>query len=318
MESRIAYGYVCPYLLDQFRFPEAVSGYVAALVRYAEERGLDLGAPVTAKYIGDAFNLHVVGSRERIVLEDARQSRAGFFNRSAGRKLAGALRPDDHLIVAPWDRLGRRIKDCSDAIERLIDRGVKVHVTGFPTGISVEVDSPAGIWFRHWLLASGSHFIRRNAERVLEAQLVARREGRSISNTPRVGFKFVGTGRDRHEVPDERQLAVLRRICEWQDRGWGFEKIARELRRLRVPALRRNRHDLSRWGVELGEYAIRTMMRAAKKMRPLLTDDRIDDDGLAYLAALDQQAEDRSVALVAKRRERLGRATRARLQRISG
>lgn len=304
-----AFGYVTISDVEQRVSPEAAAAHVAALIRYADENGLDLGPPRQA-----AVHDRVFDSRERIIVEvcdpDVR-----FFERPRGRALSEAWRQGDHLLISGVDRLGRRVAGSADVLEA-IERTVSVHVVGFG-GWSFLLASAAGLMFRHTFTLCGQSEVRRNRERGMRKHAQARLSGRPATRYAPAGFRWEGHGRFRQMVVDHRQIALMRRALAWIDAGWTRRQIYRELVRLRVPVMDRSPADVARWGKGWGAKSVARLVTATKKMRSMLLDaDGLPDDGGEWIEQLIREADARLMAKEAGRRQREAAAAEKRSRKL--
>lgn len=295
-----AFGYVRVSTAEQLKSTLGVRAYIEQITRHAEAKGLDLGRP-TKVVVGT----QVFDSRERIVIEDVSASKVPFYKRKGAHAICDAIEPGEALIVAKVDRAFRNIRDALNTTAELLEAGVKLYFLDMG---GADVDMTQGIG--KFMLCMFAFFAEWEAgkmsERIIQANVASRAAGRgSISHTPKPGFKFVGKGRDRKEVPDPEQLALIREVWTWKRTlGWGRDRIEKELNARKVPILRRAAHDRSAYGDVWGPRPVMALLEAGKRFQALLEDTGlIPESGQRWLEAYQERyVEERTVR---KERRRL-------------
>lgn len=167
-------------------------------------------ASQTGAKIADAF------------VEDAISSfRMRFEERPCGKKLMETLKEGDDLIIYRGDRAWRNLADASDVMQRLMDRGVNIHL------VNEGVRSDVGLG-KHWIgvmaalgqLESGMK--SRRSREIIER---LREQGRPVGGIPK-GFK------EAHHEGKSKIAIDLKESCKTasvlvlrEELGWSLNQI---------------------------------------------------------------------------------------------
>ena len=201
---------------------------IAAIVEFAERRGLDLGDAVTVEIGGQQHE-----SRSRIVVEGASAFENDFRDRPGGDFISRKLARGDTVIFTRLDRGFRRTIDALVQCEAWDKAGVRVV---FAT-MDIDTSTAAGRLLLRVLasVAEMESDIRSDRQLESRAALLAKNPA-ALLNGKRAwaGFRFEGEDqKTRTLVPDDSRRWLMDQVYElWHD-GLNPWKISEHLNRHR-------------------------------------------------------------------------------------
>lgn len=298
-----SWGYVRVSTDEQLRSTLGIRGYIAKIIRYADDHDLDLGPEITI-----SIEKEKVQSRNRIVIDTVSASKVKFFQRPAVRYILDNRQKDDALIISKVDRAFRSMRDAFTVTSELRDRKIPLHFVDL-AGMNVSLDAPNKIeaamaeMFLALMAFAAQMESAHISQRTTEAHAAAVARGRPITNAPPPGFKFSNTGKNRKLVVDHEQLALLRQIKAWMDRGWGRMRIQRMLEELDIDVPGRPDWAVRIYGSRGWRDKTDDWMRAAKGIDEIEKNTGVrPDEGRAWLDEIRKKAlENAKQKFLAKR-----------------
>ncbi len=158
---------------------------------------------------GEIFSDPAVSGRKRLLA------------RKGGAALDAVLVAGDHVIVAKIDRAFRNTLDFITTLAAWHRRGVHLHVID----VDVDTSTPIGKLVATIMAAIAEWESARIGERIREAKVEQRAEGRSTNGRARLGYRLRG----QRLVPDQRARRVFREIVRLRRKGLAWHAIAAEL-----------------------------------------------------------------------------------------
>ena len=144
--------------------------------------------------------------------------------RVAGQGRGNRQRRPCHVLAVKLDRLFRSTVDALETTKRWEDRGVSLHLID-RGGQALDTSSPMGRFFLT-MLASVAELERGLiADRTQAAMAHKRSKGEQISSAAPIGYRH----QDGRVVPDEKEQAILARICELRAECATLREIAADL-----------------------------------------------------------------------------------------
>lgn len=147
-----------------------------------------------------------------------------FIDRPGGKRLWGLFQPGDHLAVVRFDRLFRSVADFDWVVNKLLERGVNLHILD----VQVDASTPIGKMVLT-ILASVAQFEREVISERTRATLEWKRANNlpvSGSNTP-FGYKKVGVKKESRFEVDLEERNLCRFILDLYDnQGLSQRQIA--------------------------------------------------------------------------------------------
>jgi DNA invertase Pin-like site-specific DNA recombinase len=146
-----------------------------------------------------------------------------------------------HLIVAKLDRLGRSAIDLLSAVQFLDTLGVTLHVVDLG-GDSLSTQGAAGRLMLT-VLAGMAEYERELIRGRIRDRLDHKFQKGELIGTVPFGFDAVETGRltakgvhVRRLVDNPGEQYWIRQMARWRSTGWSFNRIAKALNQIGVPA----------------------------------------------------------------------------------
>jgi len=194
--------------------------------------------------------------RDLMFADEDVSGKVPIHERRAGQRLFQALvngyalpgqlavqHPVKHLIVAKLDRLGRNAESMLAVWRWSQDQAVVIHIVDLG-GETITSQGYAGKLI-FGVLSLFAEFerelIRDRVQQSLDRKVKA---GELIGTVP-YGSDAVATGRAtakgkpiRALVDNHDEQRWLRQMVDWRGRGWGYERISKELNRLGIPTKR--------------------------------------------------------------------------------
>lgn len=165
--------------------------------------------------------------------DEAVSGRTPLAQRPGGRALIAAFKATPgvrDLVVAKLDRLGRSATDIGNTIDWLMKCGIQPHIVD----LRVDCSTAFGKFLVQILAAVAELEVANTRDRIRVVLSDRRRRGFVVGTVP-YGYRDVESGGERRleENPDE--MPVLLRMVAWRTAGWGYDRIATQLGRERVP-----------------------------------------------------------------------------------
>lgn len=194
------------------------------------------------------------GKRVARIFRDAAVSgsRVPFLKRPHGEALDLTVQAGDHIVIAKLDRAFRNLGDFAAMLERWHRRGVYVHLLD----LGVDTSSPVGRLIAGIMAAVAEWESRRIGERIREALLVRRSQGRATNGYPSIGYKKIR----KRVVPDARERRIGRELLRLRRLGHGWQAIADRMNARRL---------YRRGGIKWSEMSVVRWATAAKHRFPI-------------------------------------------------
>ena len=203
------YGYCRVSTDKQMDHGSSIRAQVDQITRYAEWRGLDLGAKVQVN-LGDGAPFE---SRERIIIEADSAYKKDLFERQGGKALKGLLLSGDMIVFAKLDRGFRNVMD----LRRTLAWAKKSVVSIVFLDLQIDTGSPIGEMLLTIIGAVAEMESARRSERVSDAYRARSVENPvALSRFPFHGFLVVNTHKGRQLEPSlKERIRHLPAYYEW-------------------------------------------------------------------------------------------------------
>jgi DNA invertase Pin-like site-specific DNA recombinase len=315
-----AWGYVRVSTDDQLRSTLGVQGYIARIVQYCEQNGLDLGKPCRVNVEGRSFD-----SRERIVIESESAYKTPFLKRKGVKAILDAREEGDALVIAKVDRAFRNMRDAFVTTGKLKEDRVPLHLVDL-AGMNLDLSGAGGelkrvladMTLALFAFAAEMESAQRS-DRLKSANRASRlSRGFNICHTPPPGFKFVGKGDKRKIVPSPQELALMRKVREWRALGYGRFRITEMLKEMNVWVDYRAEWVRRKYGPVPGVKAVEKLLRRCNQVEEIEKRTGLTpEDGKAWLQEYNEryliEVEERRIARKNRKSERLAAQARRML-----
>lgn len=191
--------------------------------RYAEDRGFHL--PEALVFLDEDRS-------GRLPLVERERGKALWdLLHGPGLSLDGQTLPVRHVLVSVADRWGRDPDDAVRNVRYFHERGVKIHLADVP---QYNPDDPMCLMTLRMRFAFAEFEVGLIRKRIRDKFAEKRSRGELCGHAG-YGFRCVERDGVKYEEPDETETGWLFHMQRRRAEGWGYERIATELRRLGVP-----------------------------------------------------------------------------------
>lgn len=148
-------------------------------------------------------------------------------HRPEGKRLWDAVQPGDVVAVTKVDRAFRSLVDAVTTLELWTKLGVGVRILD----LGIDLATPAGQLFFQQLVSFAQFERALLGQRLREAVVHLKREGRPFSNFRPFGWRRAGSGKQKRFEPLEDERALGWRVVSMRDDGRSWAEIAMTLYR---------------------------------------------------------------------------------------
>jgi DNA invertase Pin-like site-specific DNA recombinase len=152
-----------------------------------------------------------------------------------------------HLIVAKLDRLGRSLIDLQLTVAELEQTGISVHFCNLPLPAGEDGMGKALRTLFLQMLSAFAEFERNMIVERINDRMATKRARGELCGTIPFGWNAIGTGQFRSNKagqtkeirrlePNPEEQKWLRKMAEWRQAKWSFNRIAQTLNECGVPS----------------------------------------------------------------------------------
>ena len=158
--------------------------------------------------------------------DDAVSGGKSWSEREQGRLVYFSLKAGDYLVVASVDRLFRNKVDGFNTLQLLDKKGVKRVVLDLPDLSGLEGDEELYEMIEDQMVLY-AHMYRRMQSRKMKRDNASKREaGLPFSRCAPIGWKVIGSGRDRQYRVDHTERRYVAYMQLLEDQGMSIDDIA--------------------------------------------------------------------------------------------